>query len=105
MPVTLTSFRDEVKEELLRIMNYSIEYTPDREREGFYGRVDVNNLPDKNADKGIVVTGRILWTFSAAHLLFPDKEYPVMAKRAYDYIIKYFFDKEVGGVYWSVAAD
>lgn len=105
MPDTLTGFRDEVKQELLRIMDYWIKYTPDKEREGFYGRVDKDNVPDKSADKGIVVTSRILWTFSAAHQLFPNKEYPVLAKRAYDYLIKYFIDSEYGGVYWSVAAD
>jgi len=105
MPVTLTGFREEVKQELLRIMEYWINYTPDKEREGFYGRVDKDNVPDKNADKGIVVTSRILWTFSAAHQLFPNKEYPVLAKRAYDYLVKYFIDNQYGGVYWSVAAD
>ncbi len=105
MPVTLTGFREEVKEELLRIMEYWVSYAPDKEREGFYGRIDKDNVPDKNTDKGIVVTSRILWTFSAAQQLFPNKEYPELAKRAYNYLVKYFIDNQYGGVYWSVAAD
>jgi mannobiose 2-epimerase len=30
---------------------------------------------------------------------------PVIAKRAFDYITKYFIDEKYGGVYWSVASD
>ena len=105
MPLTPFDFRREVKDELFRILEYWMQYAVDKNGEGFYGVVNDKNIPDPNAPKAIVINSRILWTFSAAHQLFPNKAYPVVAKRAYDYIKKYFIDKEYGGVYWSVSAD
>lgn len=103
--MTLPHYRQEVKEELLHILDYWMAHTVDKEREGFYGRVDVNNKPDLTAAKGIVVTSRILWTFAAGHQLFPHPKYPEMAKKAYNYLKKYFIDEQFGGVYWSVTAE
>jgi mannobiose 2-epimerase len=98
-------FKSEMKKELQNILEYWMEHVVEKNGEGFYGRVDGNNKPDLSSPKSIVVTSRILWTFSAAHLLFPDKRYPLMAKKAYDYLKKYFVDPVNGGVYWLVKAD
>jgi mannobiose 2-epimerase len=105
MPLTLNDFRQEVKQELFRIMDYWVQYAPDKEKGGFYGVVNGKNVADTNAPRGIVITSRILWTFSAAHQLFPNADYQALAKRAYEYLLKYFVDKEYGGVYWSVTAE
>jgi cellobiose epimerase len=105
MSLTLYTFREEVKLELLRILNYWISHAVEKNGDGFYGVIDDKNIPDEKAPKAIVITGRILWTFSAAHQLFPDKRYPVIAKRAFEYLKNYFVDKEYGGVYWSVNND
>src|SRR6266513_240695 len=105
MSMTPHDFRQEVKQELFRILDYWMKHAPDNEKGGFYGLVNDKNIPDSNADKAIVINSRILWTFSAAHQLFPNSEYPVIAKRAFDYISKYFIDDKYGGVYWSVASD
>src|SRR6185295_280564 len=94
-----------VKQELLRITGYWMEHAVDNDKGGFYGVVNGKNEPDANAPRSIVVTARILWTFSAIQQLFPDSRYLVIAKRAYDYLIKHFIDDEFGGVYWSVTAD
>lgn len=99
------SFRQEVKQELFRILDYWMKHAPDNDKGGFYGLVNDKNVPDKNADKAIVINSRILWTFSAAHQLFPNSQYPVIARRAYEYIKKYFIDEKYGGVFWSVASD
>jgi len=99
MPFTLNDFRQEVKEELFKILEYWIEHSIDKEKGGFYGTVNGKNIPDPNAPKGVVVTSRTLWTFSAVQQLFPDNRYVKMADRAYDYIINHFVDKEYGGVY------
>src|SRR5689334_4653349 len=100
--MTLASYREEVKQELLRILTYWKTYAVEKGRDGFYGVVDANNRQDANAPKSIVINSRILWTFSAAHQLFPDPDYPVVAKRAFNYVRKYFVDQKNGGVYWSV---
>jgi mannobiose 2-epimerase len=105
MSISPHDFRREIKQELFRILDYWMRHAPDNEKGGFYGLVNDKNVPDSNADKAIVINSRILWTFSAAHQLFPNPEYPVIAKRAFDYINKYFIDEKYGGVYWSVASD
>src|SRR5260221_1270794 len=105
MPLTLNDFRQEVKQELFRITDYWVQHAPDKDKGGFYGVVNGKNEPDPNAARGIVVTSRILWTFSAVQQLFPNKDYTALAKRAYEYLQNYFIDKEYGGVYWSVTAE
>lgn len=105
MPITLNDFREEVKQELFSILEYWIQHSVDNEKGGFYGTVNGKNVPDANAPRSVVVTSRILWTFSAVQQLFPDNRYVQLADRAYDYIIDYFIDKEYGGVYWSVTAE
>ncbi len=103
--MTVFDFRSEVKQELLRILDYWMKYAVEKNRDGFYGVVNENNIPDEKAPKAIVITSRIVWTYSAAQQLFPNSSYPPIAKRAFDYLKKYFVDKEYGGVYWSVASD
>src|SRR5688572_6977937 len=103
--MTFSGIKQEVHQELFNILNYWKKYSIDNEKGGFYGIVNDKNVQDKNAPKSVVINSRILWTFSAAHQLFPHPDYPVIAKRAFDYIKKYFIDEKYGGVYWSVAAN
>ncbi|MES1213879.1 MAG: AGE family epimerase/isomerase [Bacteroidota bacterium] len=106
MPLTMNDYREEVKQELLRIAEYWIQHSVDNDKGGFYGIVNGKNIPDTNAPRAIVVTARILWTFSALHQMFPDERYLALARRAYDYIVNHFIDdNEYGGVFWSVTAD
>lgn len=74
-------------------------------RGGFYGRRDGNDILDEDAPKGAILNGRLLWTFSAAYRMTGDKRYLDTATRAKNYIINYFYDKEFGGVYWSLNVD
>lgn len=105
MSFALNDFRQEVKEELFRIMQYWIDHSVDYDKGGFYGEVDGKNIVHPGAPRSVVVTSRILWTFSAVHQLFPDPRYLALAKRGYEYLIDHFSDKEYGGVYWSVTAE
>jgi mannobiose 2-epimerase len=93
------------KEELVSILNYWETYGPDKDKGGFYGRVKSDNKPDPDADRSVVLTGRILWTFSLATRLLKDHKYLTLADRAYQQLVKYFIDPQHGGVYWSVKAD
>ena len=74
----------------------------DRERGGFYGRMDGYGRLEPTADKGAVLNARILWTFAAAYRVLGKGEYLDAALRAKDYIMQHFVDSEYGGVYWSV---
>ncbi|MCF2505147.1 AGE family epimerase/isomerase [Dyadobacter sp. CY107] len=93
------------KKELLSILTYWEKYGPDLEKGGFYGRVNYENQAMKDSERSVVLTGRILWTYSLAHRLFKEAKYLTLADRAYQQLVKYFFDPDHGGVYWSVKAD
>ncbi|PST83757.1 N-acyl-D-glucosamine 2-epimerase [Pedobacter yulinensis] len=71
---------------------------------GFYGRIDANEQVDPEADKGVVLNARILWTFAAAYNHGVREEDLNMALRAADYIHACFNDTRYGGVFWSVTA-
>jgi cellobiose epimerase len=84
------------------ILSYWTRYTIDNTYGGFYGRIDENNAIDDKADKGLILNARILWTFSAASLFYENREYKALADRAYQYIMKYFYDSESKGFYWKI---
>lgn len=92
----------ELINELTNIFSYWIDYSIDDENGGFVGEISYNNKVNKNSKKSVVLNTRILWTFSSAYIFDPKPEYLEMAKRAYDYILKYFWDVENGGVYWEI---
>jgi len=94
------------------ILRFWLDKMVDRENGGFYGRIDGQEVLHPEAEKGAILNARILWTFSAAYRVLSNfeergerkelKEYLDAATRAKDYLIEHFFDKEYGGVYWSV---
>jgi mannobiose 2-epimerase len=97
----LTVLKAEVKDELVtNILPFWMTKMIDSEHGGFYGRIDGSGIVHKDADKGCVLNARILWTFSAAYRILEDPEYLKTAGRAKDYLLKYFFDKANGGVFW-----
>ncbi len=71
---------------------------------GFYGKMLVDGDIIKDAPRGAVLNARILWSFSAAYRILKDEKYLQMAKHAKDYLLKYIYDHENGGVFWSVTA-
>ncbi|WP_439582934.1 AGE family epimerase/isomerase [Dyadobacter bucti] len=102
----MASFTPEAfKKEFIAILDYWEKYGPDPQKGGFYGAVSYENQPRPDASRSVVLNGRILWTFSLAHRLLKEAKYLTLADRAYQQIVKYFFDEEHGGVYWSVKAD
>jgi cellobiose epimerase len=102
MEKLLKEYKLEMHRELDNILTYWKEITPDVANGGFIGKVDHDNKTYPLAPKGSVMHSRILWAFSSAYLLTHDEQYLEMAKRAYDYITRFFLDQEYGGVYWTV---
>lgn len=102
MQQKLEIFQQELKQELHNILQYWMQHTIDAANGGFYGSVDNNNQPVSGAPKGIVLTARILWTFSEAYQLSGNKILLEVAGRAFHYILTCFTDTVYGGVYWSV---
>lgn len=94
-------FENELHNDILPYwMNYSVE----KEGNGFYGAVNLKNEPILAANKSCVLNARILWTFSAAAKIYPGREYEEMAHRAYRVVMEDFADKEKGGFFMELNA-
>ncbi|NUO01037.1 MAG: AGE family epimerase/isomerase [Saprospiraceae bacterium] len=87
---------------MVNILDWWIAHAPDHEQGGFIGRMDGQGKIHPEAEKGIILNTRILWTFSAAARLMPHPEYRRMADRAFDYLLRHFWDKEEGGFLWTL---
>ncbi len=84
------------------ILRFWLDKMQDRERGGFYGRIDGHGQLHADAEKGAILNARILWAFSAAYRVLGDGAYLEAAQRAKQYLVEHFIDPEYGGVYWSV---
>ncbi len=69
---------------------------------GFYGALDYKLKLHRKADKGCILNSRILWFFANAYLTLGDESCLKEADHAYEFLENAFYDKENGGVYWSV---
>lgn len=72
---------------------------------GFYGEMDYDLKLYQKADKGCILNSRILWFFSNAYLTLKDETCLEYAKHSYEFLKNAFYDKENGGVFWSVTYD
>lgn len=77
----------------------------DEEYGGFYGEMGYDLKLVKKADKGCILNSRILWFFSNAYMTVQDEECRSYASHAFHFLRDVFYDKEFGGVYWSVSYD
>lgn len=87
------------------ILRFWLDKMVDTERGGFYGKMDAEGVVDKDATKGAILTGRILWTMAAAYRITQNPEYLTAATHAKRFLIDKLYDEEYGGVYWSVTAE
>lgn len=100
-----TIFRTAFEKELTEnILPFWAEKMKDKENGGFYGRISGENQIIQEAPKGGILNARILWTFSAAYRVLGKTEYLETARRAKNYLLQYFTDREFGGTYWEVDA-
>ena len=84
------------------ILRFWLDNMVDTEHRGFFGQMTGQGELIKNADKGGILSARILWSFSAAYRVLRKPEYLMAATRMKDYILEHFFDEEFGGTYWAV---
>jgi mannobiose 2-epimerase len=90
------------KELRSNILPFWLKYTIDEEFGGFRGQITNHLVIDPKADKGLILNARILWTFSKAFSIYREEGYLKAAARAYDYILRHFWDEKFGGVYWML---
>ncbi|MCR4733853.1 MAG: AGE family epimerase/isomerase [Treponema sp.] len=101
-------FYKSIKDELFNdILPYWEKHACDTSsgNQGFFGAIDNNNQPNTNIQRSIVMTSRFLWTYSCIARLTKNADYLKMADFAYETITKKYWDKNNGGVYWSVMPD
>ncbi len=105
MATKLQQLKSELTAELDSILNYWSKHTPDNQNGGFIGQIDFKNHVIDGAEKGSVLNARILWSFSASYQLTKKEEHKKIATRAFEFLSKYFYDAEFGGLFWSIHAD
>lgn len=97
------AFRRRVEAELREdILPFWMKYAPDREHGGFVGYMSNDLAVNQRAEKGLILNTRILWTFSHAFRLYGEAPLLGMARRAYEYLTRCFFDESYGGYFWTV---
>jgi mannobiose 2-epimerase len=84
------------------ILPFWMNQTPDRENGGFYGAITNDLQVDNAIERSAVVYARIMWTFSTAYRVYCEDRYLDVARRAYNYLTRYFWDVDYGGMYWSL---
>ncbi len=87
------------------ILPFWIERVADRVSGSFHGSLTNDLVPDDTAERGALLTTRILWTYAAAYRHYRDPAYLAMADYAYADLLTRFHDREHGGFFWSIAAD
>ncbi|MDE7297829.1 MAG: AGE family epimerase/isomerase [Lachnospiraceae bacterium] len=77
----------------------------DDEYGGFYGYMDFDLGVDRRAVKGCILNSRILWFFSNAAVALHDDSLLDYAEHAWRFMTEHCFDREHGGIYWSLNYD
>jgi len=102
----LIQFRNYFETELHgNILSYWMRYGIEKDGLGFYGAVDLDGNPVLTAHKTSVLNARILWTFSAAAMLYGNQNYAAVADKAFKVVTEDFEDKELGGYYMELTSD
>lgn len=105
-PQALKKMAGEFEQELTgNILPYWIEHAPNPKTGGFYGQVSAEGKADPMAERGALLSSRILWSYSSAYLNYKDESYRKLADRAFNDLETTFWDKKNGGLYWSVSGD
>jgi cellobiose epimerase len=104
-PIKSNTFLAKISAELHSILDYWETNTIDEKFGGFVGEIDFKEVKKDLADKGSVLNTRILWSFSAAYPVTKNPNHLAIAERAFHYINNYFYDKEFGGIFWSLNHD
>ena len=100
------NFSGEIKNELTEHIIPFWKSLRDDEYGGYYGYMDYETLEiDRKAFKGCILHSRILWFFSNAYMLLKDESLLKEADHAYEFLKNFCFDKENGGIFWSVTYD
>lgn len=104
----LLQIASEFRQELTgNILPYWIKHSPNTSTGGFYGEVGLDGKADATAERGALLSSRILWSFSSAlreynNTPYHNADYKKLADLAFNDLENHFWDKKNGGLYWSI---
>jgi len=105
-PSVTTDYLHRIEDDLRQnVLPFWIDRVVNRDGGTFFGSISNDLTVDPAAERGALLTSRILWTYAAAHASYGDPDYLAMADHAYGDLMSRFHDGVNGGFYWSIAAD
>ena len=87
------------------ILPFWMDKVVNRDAGCYFGSLTNDLAVDPGAERGALLTTRILWTYSAAFARYRDPAHLAMADLACGDLQAHFHDPKFGGYWWSVAAD
>lgn len=87
------------------ILPFWIKHAVNRPARTFHGALTNSLILDPAAERGALLTSRILWTYAAAHRQYGEAAYREMADFAHADLMARYHDAKRGGFYWSIRAD
>jgi len=105
-PLLLSDYARRIEADLRgNILPFWIDRVVNRGNRGFFGSLANDLSVDRGAERGVILTARVLWTYSAAYARYRDPAHLAMADHAYGDLQANFRDPVHGGYWWSIAAD
>lgn len=102
----LRDYADRIEADLLgNVLPFWLQHAPAATDPAFAGEVSNDLVPVAGAERGMLLTARILWTFAAASRRHGRAEYLAMAARAHRDLQANFRDPAHGGYWWALHAD
>jgi mannobiose 2-epimerase len=102
-PQSLSEFASRVHDQLFNhILPFWTGPALDHEQGGWLAWVSNDLRMDRSQPKGLILNSRILWAFSAVYRAQPQPLYREMANRAFEVVMKRFWDPEHGGAFWRL---
>ncbi|MEL6589364.1 MAG: AGE family epimerase/isomerase [Bacteroidota bacterium] len=101
----LDQWRQAFLEEAQSLLQWWQDQMLDPTKGGCYGRRDAYNRLYPDADKGIILHSRVLWTFATAARQIGNPSYRAIADQMFAYVRDHFLDREYGGVFWMLDQD
>lgn len=100
----LLDLRHQLSRELTHnILPFYMGRAVDATHGGFYGLIANDLTVDEQAPKGLIQNTRILWAFARAYRVLGDAAYRATAERAYEYLLRCFWDAPHDGFHWMVS--
>jgi len=101
----LLNLKKELSQELHHnIMPFWLEKVTGNAEDGFVSRITCDNQIVPDADKGVILYARMLWSYSAWYTHTGNKQIAERAEQVFRYFNRHFWDHEQGGVYWAIDA-